>query len=128
MSVGSDENRKGEEARLCEAAATKILVFFLVLVSCERQTGRRRRELREVAPTIALEPCRSAAAIVTQWTPCEVEVGGGVMPLVAGCGAMTQNDDGVVIGVAKMSSTFRGGRCMWHNDVVIGTMRVSSTM
>ena len=36
-----------------------------------------------------------------------MEAIGGAMPLVAGCGAMPQDDDGVVIGVARTSSTTR---------------------
>ena len=33
--------------------------------------------------------------------------GGDAMQLVAGCGAMPQDDDGVVVGVVRTSSTTR---------------------
>jgi hypothetical protein len=49
------------------------------------------------------------------------------MSLAAGCGAMLQDDYGVVIGVAKASSTSRGGRCVRQDGVVIGAARASST-
>jgi hypothetical protein len=49
------------------------------------------------------------------------------MPRVAGCGVMPQDGDGVVIGIAKASSTSRGGRCVPQDGVVTGAATTSST-
>ena len=40
---------------------------------------------------------------------------------------MPLDGDGVVIGVAKASSTSRGGRCVRQEGVVIGVEKTSST-
>jgi hypothetical protein len=74
------------------------------------------------------EPRRSEAATAARPTPCEVETVGGAMSPVAGCGAMPQDDDAVMIGVATTSSSTRGGRCVRQEGVVMGAATASTTI
>jgi hypothetical protein len=58
---------------------------------------------------------------------CKVKAVCGAMPRAAGCGAMPQDGDGVVIGVMKASFMSRGGCCVRQDDVVMSTATAAST-
>lgn len=102
--------------RRCDAATT--------MVRCRHKETRcdaAKKMYGGAMPSLDLVRCQRRGwcdAIVMMESWCEAN---------KYCGAMPQDDDGVMISIAKAWSTSSGGRCMRHDAMVTGATMASST-